>query len=158
MWIFWTNIHIFQDGWVILCKFFTTEFTDGIWLESDSKSPQISRTFLIILTDRNNDIVRIISCCPSFFNSFSPLSEPLQTTLSEPLFHSFFRSLAKSKYLSITLISLIFPLWSIGMVSKLATLVEDDTKAPFSRCRGRRYSFPWIAPLSPWSLHYNAER
>ena len=37
---------------------------------------------------------------------------------------------------------------------KLATLVEGDQKAPFSiattpRCRGGRYSFPWIAPLYP---------
>ena len=34
----------------------------------------------------------------------------------------------------------------------LATLVDGDPKAPFSvattpRCRGGRYSFPWIAPL-----------
>ena len=37
---------------------------------------------------------------------------------------------------------------------KLATIVEGDPKAPFSiattpRCRERRYSFPWIAPLCP---------
>ena len=35
---------------------------------------------------------------------------------------------------------------------KLATVVESNLKAPFSivttpRCRGVRYSFPWIAPL-----------
>ena len=40
---------------------------------------------------------------------------------------------------------------------KLATVVEGDPKAPFSiattpRYRGR-YSFPWIAPLYPRSLH-----
>ena len=45
---------------------------------------------------------------------------------------------------------------------KLATIVEGDLKAPFSiattcRSRGGRYSFPWIAPLYPWSLPYNAE-
>ena len=37
---------------------------------------------------------------------------------------------------------------------KLATIVEGDPKAPFSiattpRCRGGRYSIPWIAPLYP---------
>ena len=37
---------------------------------------------------------------------------------------------------------------------KLVTVVEGDQKAPFSiattlRCRGGRYSFPWIAPLYP---------
>ena len=37
---------------------------------------------------------------------------------------------------------------------KLATIVEGDPKAPFPiattpRCRGGRFSFPWIAPLYP---------
>ena len=37
-------------------------------------------------------------------------------------------------------------------ISKLATVVKGDQKAPFSiattpRCRGGRYSFPWITPL-----------
>ena len=39
-------------------------------------------------------------------------------------------------------------------IYKLATLVAGDPKSPFSkattpRCRGGRYSFPWIAPLYP---------
>ena len=46
--------------------------------------------------------------------------------------------------------------------TKLATIVEGDPKAPFSiattpRCRGGRYSIPWIAPLYPWTVPYNAE-
>ena len=45
---------------------------------------------------------------------------------------------------------------------KLATVVESDQKAPFSiattqRCRGGRYSFPWIAPLYPLYVPYVAE-
>ena len=45
---------------------------------------------------------------------------------------------------------------------KLATLVKGDSKAPFSiattpRCRGGHYSIPWIAPLYPWSIPYDAE-
>ena len=45
---------------------------------------------------------------------------------------------------------------------KLATIVEGDPMAPFliattPRCRGGHYSFPWIAPVYPWSLLYNAE-
>ena len=45
---------------------------------------------------------------------------------------------------------------------KLTTVVEDDLKAPFSIvttpwCRGGGYLFPWIAPLYPWNLPYNAE-
>ena len=44
-----------------------------------------------------------------------------------------------------------------------ATLVDGDSKAPFSmattlRCRGERYSIHWIAPLYPCSLPYNAKR
>ena len=44
----------------------------------------------------------------------------------------------------------------------LATVVEGDSKAPFSiattpRCRGGHYSFPWIAPLYPQYIPYNAE-
>ena len=47
-------------------------------------------------------------------------------------------------------------------IVKLVTLVEDYSKAPFSiattpRCKGGRYSFPWIALLYPSSLSYNAE-
>ena len=46
------------------------------------------------------------------------------------------------------------------VVSKV--IVKSNPKAPFSiastpRCRGRRYSFPWSAPLYPWSVPYNAE-
>ena len=45
---------------------------------------------------------------------------------------------------------------------KLATEVKGYPRAPFSiattpRCRGGCYSIPWIAPLHPWSLPYNAE-
>ena len=44
----------------------------------------------------------------------------------------------------------------------LATLVEGDPMPHLSiattpMCWGGRYSFPWIAPLYPWSLPYNAE-
>ena len=45
---------------------------------------------------------------------------------------------------------------------KLATVVEGAQKAPFSiattpRCRGGRYSFPWIASLYPRYVTYIAE-
>ena len=56
--------------------------------------------------------------------------------------------------------------WQVHFICKskvkLATIVEGDPKAPFSiattpRCRGGRYSIPWIAPLYPWTVPYNAE-
>ena len=51
---------------------------------------------------------------------------------------------------------------SVCVSNKLATVVEDDQKVPFSiattpRCRGWGYSFPWIAPLYPWYVPYIAE-
>ena len=48
-------------------------------------------------------------------------------------------------------------LWITIYISK-----EGNPKAPFSiattpRCWGGCYFFPWIAPLYPWFLPYNAE-
>ena len=45
---------------------------------------------------------------------------------------------------------------------KLLTIVWGNLKAPFSisttpRCRREYYFFPWIAPLYPWYIPYNAE-
>ena len=41
------------------------------------------------------------------------------------------------------------------------TVDEGDPRAPFSltatpKCRERRHYIPWIAPLYPWSIPYNA--
>ena len=48
------------------------------------------------------------------------------------------------------------------IVSKLATVVEEDLKAPFSiattpRYREGRYYFPLSVPLYPWSIPYSAK-
>ena len=58
-----------------------------------------------------------------------------------------------SPYLKMTIIQTCIYIYIYSKV-KLATLVEGDLKAPFSiattpKCRGGRYSFPWIAPLYP---------
>ena len=50
----------------------------------------------------------------------------------------------------------------IRWTTPIYIVVEGDPKAPFSiayytKCRGGRDSFPWIAPLYPWSVPYNAE-
>ena len=47
-------------------------------------------------------------------------------------------------------------------LTKLTTVVEGNPKVLFSiattpRCRRRRYSFPRIDPLYPWSIPYNSE-
>ena len=52
-------------------------------------------------------------------------------------------------------------LYECVLYVKLATVVEGDPKTPFSiattlRCRRGRYSFPWIVPLYPRYVPYNA--
>ena len=75
------------------------------------------------------------------------------------------------------------PIWSVGetlfqtqykkmtvweleflqrILKKLAIIVEGDSKALFSivktpKYKGGRYPFPWVAPLYPWFVPYNAE-
>ena len=59
-----------------------------------------------------------------------------------------------------TLVVLFRKEWRV-LISKVKseTLVEGDPKASFSivRCRGGRYSIPWIAQLYPWFSPYSAE-
>ena len=87
--------------------------------QKDSKSPQVSRSFLGILPDLNNIIVWMVSVNPPISNSFNPLTKPLRTIPSTPiiigitvnfLFHSLFSSQIRSKYLS--LFSFFPTLWS----------------------------------------------
>ena len=74
---------------------------------SDSKSPQVSRTLLSILAVLNNAVVWMVSTRPPTSKSFIPFSYPLLTVPNAPItigmivtcmFHSFFNSLAKSRY------------------------------------------------------------
>ena len=156
------------------------------WSLSDSKSPQVSRTLLSILAIFNNAVVWMVSTRPPTSKSSRPFNNPLVIVPEAPItigiivtftFHSFFNSLARSRYLSFSH-SFSFILWSAGTAKstilqiyfffviiiiiiiitllkspvKLATVVEGDKKALFSiattsRCRGGCYSFPWIAPL-----------
>ena len=90
---------------------------------SDSKSPQFSRTLLSILVVRNNVVVWIVSTRPPTSKSSSPLSNPLVIVSKAPItiyiivtfmFHIFFNSLAKSRYLSFFSYSFSFILWSAG--------------------------------------------
>ena len=73
---------------------------------SDSKFPQVSRTHLSILVDLNN-VVWIVSTHPLISKSSSPFGNPLVTVPRVPIiigknvtfmFHSFFNSLARSRY------------------------------------------------------------
>ena len=98
------------------------------WSLSDSKFPQVSRTLLSILAVLNNAVVWMVSTRPPTSNSSSPFSYPLVTVPNAPItigiivtfmFHSFFNSLTRSRYLSISSNSFSFILWSAGQQSRL---------------------------------------
>ena len=76
---------------------------------NDSKSPQITRTLPSIQVDLNITAVWVVSTHPPTSKSFSPFNNPLVTVPKAPItigitvtcmFHSFFNSLARSRYLS----------------------------------------------------------
>ena len=99
------------------------------WRLSESKSPQVSRTLLSILTVLNN--VWMVSTRPPTSKSSSPYSNPLVTVPNAPftigiivtcMFHSFFNSLARSRYLSFFSHSFSFILWSAG--TAMSTILQ----------------------------------
>ena len=74
------------------------------WSLNDSKSPQVSRTLLSILTDINNAVVWMVSIRPLISKSSGPCTNPLVTVPIAPsttgiiitfMFHSFFNSFAR---------------------------------------------------------------
>ena len=78
------------------------------WSLSDRKSPQLSRTLLSILAVLNTAVVWMVSNRPPTFKSSSPFNNPSLTLSKAPIrigtidtfmFHSFFNSLARSRYL-----------------------------------------------------------
>ena len=93
------------------------------WSLSDNKSPQVSRTLLSILAVLNNAEVWMVSTRPSTSKSSSPFSNPLVIVPQAPItigiiitcmFHSFFNSLARSRYLSFFSHFFSFIMWSAG--------------------------------------------
>ena len=93
------------------------------WSLSDSKSPQVSGTLLSILAVLNNAVVWMVSTRPQTSKSSSPFNNPLVTVPKAPIttsiivtfmFHSFFNSLARSRYLFFFSRSFSFILWTAG--------------------------------------------
>ena len=93
------------------------------WSLSDGKSPQVSRTRLRILAVLSNAVILIVSTRPPTSKSSRPLNNPLVIVPKAPItigtiitfmFHSFFNSLARSRYLSFFAHSFRFILWSAG--------------------------------------------
>ena len=93
------------------------------WSLSDRKPSQVSRTLLSILAVLNNAVVRMVSTRPPTSKSSSPFNKPLVTVPKAPItigiivtfmFHSFFNSLARWRYVSFFSHSLSFILCSAG--------------------------------------------
>ena len=92
------------------------------WSLSDSKSLQVSRTLLSILAVLKNVVWMDSTRLPTI-KSYSSLNNPVVTVPKAPItigiivtfmFHSFFNSLARSRYLFFFSISFSFILWSAG--------------------------------------------
>ena len=93
------------------------------WSLSDSKSPQVSMTHLRILAVHRNAVIWMVSTRPPTSKSSRPFNDPLVILPKVPItigtiltfmFHSFFNSLARSRYLSFFSHSFRFILWSAG--------------------------------------------
>ena len=91
------------------------------WSLSHSKSPQVSRTLLSIRAVLNNVVVWMVSIHPLISKSSSSCTNPLVTVprttiiigINVPfIFHSFFTSIARFKYLSFFSFSFNCTLWS----------------------------------------------
>ena len=100
------------------------------WTLSDSKSLQVPWTLLSILTVFNNAVVWMVSTRPPTSMSSWPFNNPLVTVPKAPItigiivtfmFHGFFNSLARSRYLSLFSHSFSFILWS-ARTAKLTIL------------------------------------
>ena len=90
---------------------------------SDSKSPQVPRTLLSIQAVLSNGVIWIVSTRPPTSKSSRAFNNHLVIVPKAPItigtivtfmFHSFFNSLARSRYLSFFSHSFNFILWSAG--------------------------------------------
>ena len=92
------------------------------WSLSDSKFPHVSRTLLSILAVLNNAVVWMVSTRPPTSKSSSPFNNHLVIVPKASITigiivtfmsHSFFNSLARSRYLTFFSHSFSFILWSV---------------------------------------------
>ena len=107
------NVNYYKEIIIIIissCEFFTPALAKVFfhWRFSDSKSPQVFWTFLCNLADLINAVVLMVSIRLLISNTSSLSSRPFGTVPSAPItigitvilmFHSFFSSLARFKYL-----------------------------------------------------------
>ena len=93
------------------------------WNLFDSKFPEVSGTLLSILINVNNAVVWMVSTRPLISKISCPYTNPLVTVPRAPItigitvtfmFHSFFNSLTRPRYLTFFSLSFSFTQWSAG--------------------------------------------
>ena len=103
------------------------------WSLNDSKSPHVFRTALKILADLNNIVFWMVSTRVLISSSSSFFNNPFMTLPNASItigitvtfmFHGFFSSLARSRYLSLFSFSFNFTLWSAGKAKYRLRLVH----------------------------------
>ena len=97
----------------------------GVWMRTSlTNSPEL----LSILTNLKNAVVWTVSTRPIISKSTSPFASPLVTVPRAPItigiivkfmFHSFFNSQARSRYLTLFSLSFNFTLWFAGTAKSL---------------------------------------
>ena len=110
----------------LLIRVFRISISWWFWSLSDSKSPQVSWTLLSILAVLNNAVVWMVTTRLPTSKSSSPFNNPLVTVPNAPItigiiitcmFHSFFNSQARSRYLSFYFTFFQFYFWLAGTES-----------------------------------------
>ena len=103
------------------------------WNLSDSKSPQVSLTFLNIMADLNKAVVWMVSSCSIISKSSSPFTNPIGVDPSAPtsiginiifMIPSFSSSQAKSRYLSFFSLLSNFTLWQSSLTSTFSVFCK----------------------------------
>ena len=113
------------------------------WSLSDSKSPQISRTFLSILVNLNNAVIWMVPTRPFIYKSFGTFTNHLVTVLTTPItiislsLSCFIVFSASSRYLSLFSLSFSFILSKLPNMLLLLVWYNHNLlwKNIISRCR-----------------------
>ena len=124
------------------------------WRLSDSRSPQVSRTLLSILAVFNNAVVLMVSTRSPTSKYSRPFNNPLVTVPKAPftigiivtfMFHSFFNSLARSRYLSLFSHFTFFQFYS---VVRRDSKVDNFADFLFCCC-WLLWAHKWCTPMDP---------